>query len=112
MESVIKIFRIGCKSQEVIYIMGLLELYKRERGLTEEDMLIIEQQLKLPETRKVWKEEFDCDEEELDSAMGWFRYRRRLYVHLKRDGKKVRKAIFEEVDKPEETQENPEEKNN
>lgn len=112
MKGFLKLFPIGCPDFETVFYAGWIETYKRERGYTEEDLLLYEQILKHPEECDEIKEESGASDVECLEAYRYLRFRRRDYKRLKKIHKSNKKKQQNEDNDDGKSEEKPEEVNN
>ena len=97
-------FGTQCPDPLTIETIGRLELAKRERGMSEEEMYYLEKAVKNSEQRvKMASESTEgFTEGDFEQLYQDLKYRRKLFKELKKDGRKYQKELKEKPDKSEE----------
>ena len=80
-------FNTCCPDEKIINLIGRLELTKRERGATEEQIYNLQLCLKDPEIRKKWSKRDGTSLLELERLYHDLKFRRKLYRDLRRESK-------------------------
>ena len=101
-------FNTSCPDIERVFIIGRLELARRERGMTEQDMYDFEMSLKDPEFRKKLAEESEegYTEAHFEQVHSELNFRRRLFKWLRKDGKECQRKMQEAIEKSGENTQN------
>jgi len=78
------VFGISCGDENIISLIGRLELAKRERGMTEKEMYDLQLSLKTPRKREELANSWGCSALEAEKFYHELKYRRKLYRSLRR----------------------------
>jgi hypothetical protein len=97
-------FGTSCPNPEIIVLIGRLELAKRDRGFSEQNMYSLEKSLKDPEYRKklAAKSKEGHTEQDLEQLYDNLKFRRKLFRNLKKDSREYQKRVAETIEKAEE----------
>ncbi|MBL7131298.1 MAG: hypothetical protein ISS45_07865 [Candidatus Omnitrophica bacterium] len=98
------LFGTSCEDQNIINLIGRLELAKRERGWTEAEMYELQLILKDPKNRQEWSEKKGFSPLELERLYNDLKFRRGLFRKLRRESRenkrneKITREIKEELE--------------